>query len=406
MEAQVISKLLAANTVSLGKNNEEATSQNKVETNRRNAQFSTGPTSAKGKKASSQNASKHGLLIKDVVITNRGGKEDQGEFDALLGELCDSYRPSDIVEDLLVRELAISYWKSARALRCERGDVTCARETSDESELTESEIDRLRQYTYGSLLRSSHGIEFLLLGLDQAQVDVIETGSVRTELHQWLAPGRDWRRAAFSTNNLLSAALEDEHERLTVEKGRVEKGESQRRSDERDRWAIPGKEALDRIYRYETSNLRHRYKVETRLELLQARRRENAKENSGESNDVENSQDAQFCEPKPSGSGDGGSRKGPHRVGLAGQTTDDSAIPPIKTDVPAVEPANIDLICETKPTGSDDGLGKSPHSIGPAGPTSDDSGTPPLKPDVPAVEPTIIDAICETKPTGSADGLG
>jgi hypothetical protein len=118
----------------------ETTSQKKVEANRRNAQLSTGPTSAEGKRTSSLNASKHGLLVKDVVITTRDNKEDQAEFDDLLAQMRDYYRPVGIPEDLLVREMTISYWKSARALRCERGHVTCDDAAPNESELSEVEI--------------------------------------------------------------------------------------------------------------------------------------------------------------------------------------------------------------------------------------------------------------------------
>ena len=116
---------LAVNKIALDKDI-GTTSQKKVEANRQNAQLSTGPTSAEGKKTSSRNASTHGLLVKDVVITNRGDMENQAEFDDLLAEMRNFYSPVGIAEDLLVRELTISYWRSARALRCERGDVTCA----------------------------------------------------------------------------------------------------------------------------------------------------------------------------------------------------------------------------------------------------------------------------------------
>lgn len=146
--------------------NTGTTSQKKVEANRRNAQLSTGPTSAEGKETSSLNASKHGLLAKDVVITNRRTKEDQAEFDGLLAEMRDCYRPVGIAEDLLVREMTISYWRSARALRCERGHVTCAIGAPDESELSELEITILTGKSpadaHRSLLESSRGIKFLL----------------------------------------------------------------------------------------------------------------------------------------------------------------------------------------------------------------------------------------------------
>ena len=33
--------------------------------------------------------------------------------------------PDDFAEDLIVQEIAASYWKTRRGYRCERGDVTC-----------------------------------------------------------------------------------------------------------------------------------------------------------------------------------------------------------------------------------------------------------------------------------------
>ena len=106
--------------------NAGTTSQKKIEANRQNARLSPGPTSVEGKKTSSRNAAKHGLLTKDIVITARGNKEDQAEFDALLAEMREYCKPQGIAEDLLVREIAISYWKSARALRCEEESLRIA----------------------------------------------------------------------------------------------------------------------------------------------------------------------------------------------------------------------------------------------------------------------------------------
>src|SRR5258705_11016226 len=100
--------LLPTDTPSHG--NAGTTSQKKIEANRQNAQLSSGPRSVEGKKTSSRNATKHGLLVKDIVITTRANKEDQTEFDALLDELRDDYKPIGVAEDLLVQELAISYW--------------------------------------------------------------------------------------------------------------------------------------------------------------------------------------------------------------------------------------------------------------------------------------------------------
>ena len=50
------------------------------------------------------------------------------------------YNPVGIAEDLLMQEIATSYWRSARALRCERGEVTIgSTKSTAQPELGETE---------------------------------------------------------------------------------------------------------------------------------------------------------------------------------------------------------------------------------------------------------------------------
>ena len=67
--------------------------------------------------------------------------------------------------------------------------------------------------------------------------------------------------------------LEKEAARLTVLRVQVEQTKSDKEMAERDLAAIPRKDMLDRILRYENSNRRHRYQIEARLDELQERRR-------------------------------------------------------------------------------------------------------------------------------------
>src|SRR4029077_5081212 len=236
-------------------------------------------------------------------------KEDQAEFDTLLTQMQNAFTPVGIAEDLLVQEMATSYWKTARALRCERGDVTCAGAENEQSELSETEISilmlRPAAEAYYSLLRSSRGIRFLAHKIEQIREEVEASAIFSIELLRWLAPTKNWERFEYSDEKYFLAALEKETDELTAKKSEVEREESQRRDAHRDYWAIPSKEALDRIYRYETGNHRHRYKAEARLDQLQARRRENAKVNSGKGSNAESLQDTEFCETKPTGTADG-----------------------------------------------------------------------------------------------------
>jgi hypothetical protein len=84
--------------------------------------------------------------------------------------------------------------------------------------------------------------------------------------------GHVWRNA--SNKKALLSALENEKTELNARKVRVEAEERDEKQARIDAAAIPPKDALDRIHRYETANRRHRYQVEKRLDELLSRRRQ------------------------------------------------------------------------------------------------------------------------------------
>src|SRR5215467_10190100 len=98
-------------------------SSKKIEANRRNAQRSTGPRSEAGKAVSRQNATKHGLLARGVVITRGDYQEDPEEHAQLLDELTEQFQPEGIAETLEVQKIALAYWRKARAVRYEHGAI-------------------------------------------------------------------------------------------------------------------------------------------------------------------------------------------------------------------------------------------------------------------------------------------
>ncbi len=91
----------------------KAKAEYKAEINRQNAQHSTGPRTPIGKLASSRNSLKHGLASGEVIIPG----EDPSAFEALLTALLDEHQPTAATEELLVNEMAQSYWLAQRALR-------------------------------------------------------------------------------------------------------------------------------------------------------------------------------------------------------------------------------------------------------------------------------------------------
>lgn len=101
----------------------KTTSTSKLQANRENAQKSTGPRTTQGKRSSSRNAEKHGLLSKDLVIRSGEGKESRKEFNQLLEELIEDFQPQNRAELSLVETIAICDWRYRRTLRAEAGEI-------------------------------------------------------------------------------------------------------------------------------------------------------------------------------------------------------------------------------------------------------------------------------------------
>jgi hypothetical protein len=86
-----------------------------TEANRRNAQRSTGPTTAEGRKASSQNALKHGLMAREVTVDDAEAKK----FAAFRNEMVAELAPQGALEEQLAEEIAIHSWRLRRVFRLE-----------------------------------------------------------------------------------------------------------------------------------------------------------------------------------------------------------------------------------------------------------------------------------------------
>jgi len=97
-----------------------------ITANRINAESCTGPKTGAGKERSSQNALKHGLFSRRVVLPH----ESQDEYEGRLAELTAHYQPVGVQEATIVREIADNRWKLERARRIEQ-QMTESRVTSD-----------------------------------------------------------------------------------------------------------------------------------------------------------------------------------------------------------------------------------------------------------------------------------
>jgi hypothetical protein len=84
-------------------------------TNRANAQHSTGPRTEAGKKNSSQNALRHGLTGETVVLPT----EDADAYHAHLQSFLDQYQPQNPTELHLATTLAETSWRLRRVASLE-----------------------------------------------------------------------------------------------------------------------------------------------------------------------------------------------------------------------------------------------------------------------------------------------
>jgi hypothetical protein len=98
-------------------------SERSIQANRRNALRSTGPKTARGKRTVARNAIRHGLLTREVVISAGDGAENLEEFNNLVEKLCEYYEPVGIAEELLVQKIATCWWRKARVIRAENGEI-------------------------------------------------------------------------------------------------------------------------------------------------------------------------------------------------------------------------------------------------------------------------------------------
>ena len=96
----------------------------RAEINRANSQHSTGPKTAEGKAASSENSFKHGLYSSQLVIPG----EDPAALDALKADLRAEHQPANTTEELLVNEIAEHFWRIRRYRRMEAASLALPNE--------------------------------------------------------------------------------------------------------------------------------------------------------------------------------------------------------------------------------------------------------------------------------------
>ena len=90
-------------------------SDEQQESNRQNAQHSTGPKSPEGKEAVRLNALTYGLRARDLILPN----EDPEEYKQLWARLETQWQPQTHTERLYLEQMSTSKWLLARYAKTE-----------------------------------------------------------------------------------------------------------------------------------------------------------------------------------------------------------------------------------------------------------------------------------------------
>jgi hypothetical protein len=124
---------------------------NQVSASRANGARSLGPVTPEGKKRSSRNAVRHGLLARCVVLDN----ELRECFDRHHAQFLDCFRPANDVELGMIEEMIAASWRQRRALAIETRllDLAIAKEPgADEVTRIASAFNSLSQQPQSDLI--------------------------------------------------------------------------------------------------------------------------------------------------------------------------------------------------------------------------------------------------------------
>ena len=87
--------------------------------NQNNAKKSTGPVTVQGKQTVANNALKHGVFSKSIILSD----EDPLEYKNLLDQLLQELHPSGLLEQTLVERIALTLWRQRRLVRAETANI-------------------------------------------------------------------------------------------------------------------------------------------------------------------------------------------------------------------------------------------------------------------------------------------
>ncbi len=269
-------------------------SPQKLEANRRNGQKSTGPTTEQGKRISSMNALRDGLLTREVVITLGDYKEEQIEFLELLDSLWEMLKPVGRAEELEVENIAKCYWHKPREARAVNAIIrrrTLGMRDRLERRRDEDFESQAHFLSSGALEQTARGLLYVIDTMERVKEELEAGRNPEVEDLEWLrtqypddfepdeteqrVQAPDGRRHIVVTPEYLRRvinAINQHLPRLAPLRVQAAQLEEMQLRAQIEAAALPiGKLAL--VSRYATSNDRELERGFKRLDMLQQRRR-------------------------------------------------------------------------------------------------------------------------------------
>lgn len=316
---------------SLESSRKRPVSERRIQANRKNALRSTGPITERGKRTVSRNAIKHGFLAREVVITAGDGKENSEDFHELVEKLCEEYEPMGIVEESLVQTIATCWWRKARVIRAENGEIRNrldslvaerALQNSDKANfslaLLTSDLGLFSARNPGdngiptkerwsaiqniqTTLREHHSsLAHLSALLTSARSDVVSEGYISENIRQKIVPAFCFTDCFFTLicfcsgppttkaettpspevraeedrrRAVVVALIDDQLEKIRQFEGYATQREKLAVDAEARSFSLPADDSAEKLLRYEAHLDRQLYRAMDQLERLQRQRR-------------------------------------------------------------------------------------------------------------------------------------
>ena len=264
-----------------------------IEANRRNALLSTGPKTPAGKAAASLNATKYGILARQLIVQSQYLQESPEEFQSFWTECHEQLAPVGPLEEMLVDQIIALNWRMRRVRAAESGEIAlnldagCGHRARRQAQVGETEEWPYPDtYMQKSLLQLREKIaqggelsgDAINKIADDAEGDYPSLLNRLHALHAQCSQNpvnldpAAWRE---SNQPKVLQTLDEEIKKLSEQQITRRQHEAFQEQARRNSEFIPRMDIVQRILRVEMALERQLFRAMQQLEHLQARRLDN-----------------------------------------------------------------------------------------------------------------------------------